>query len=227
MSKLATTIQSELHRITLRLVELSLCDEQNMPSIKTSKYRGAIDVSLPGQVVFSSAMKNVNYEDAYNEIEASRSFNVKMIDGGLLQLLYRINHKNELISHRLAFYSSPSHATYQNEPEIYEIDPVYADFLKKNIVPFPVRFDFDADDQKHIEIDHPKSHLTLGQYDGCRIPVTSPIGPADFIQFILRNFYNTAYNRHKEKLLIGNLKFPLSITQIEKNVLHLRAAATH
>ena len=69
--------------------------------------------------------------------------------------------------------------------------------ISKNIYPFPIRFDFDF--YNSIDVEHPKSHLTLGQYKNCRIPVTSAVTPGQFLIFILRNFYSTFYNEHEEK----------------------------
>tara|TARA_R110001583_G_C5651727_1_gene408811 strand:- start:174 stop:878 length:705 start_codon:yes stop_codon:yes gene_type:complete len=218
---IAKDIEREISSLTLKLVQLSLCDEQNMPSKKISRQNGVTDISLPGNVTFTSAMKNIQYHEAYKEIEKSNSFNIKMIDGGLIQLLYRIGSKNKVESHRLAFYSSPSHETYQNEAEIYELDEIYADFIKKNIVPFPIRFDYNADSSLHVDTDHPKSHITLGQYASCRIPATSPIGPGTFVKFILRNFYNNAYKKFKELSEIKCIGFHSTITDNERKICHL------
>ena len=217
----ANQIEKEIAKFTSLLVRFGLCDEQNMPSKKKPNNSGIVDISLSGAVAYSAAMKNIDYVSAYKEIDSSNSYNIKMIDGGLLQLLYRINSNNKLFSHRLAFYSSPSHETYQAEPDIYETDSIYADFLKKNIVPFPIRFDFNNEDKKHIDIDHPKSHLTLGQYEACRIPVSSPIGPGNFIKFILRNFYNSAYKKYTEISRTPSVDFSSTITETEKKVEHL------
>ena len=222
---IAKEIEKEISLLTLALVKYSLCDEQNMPSKKSSSGGNIINIALGGKVSYSAAMKNIAYSDAYYEIESSNSYNIKMIDGGLMQLLYRINCENELISHRLAFYSSPTHETYQNDPELYENDPIYAEFLKKNIVPFPIRFDYNKEDEIHVEVDHPKSHLTLGQYESCRIPVTSPMGPADFIKFIMRNFYNSAYTKHSEISSYHSLCFDDTITVAESQVVHLSLGA--
>ena len=92
----------------------------------------------------------------------------------------------------------------------------------KNIVPFPIRFDFDADDKRHVDLSHPKSHLTLGQYQNCRIPVSAPITPIVFVKFILRNFYNTAYHLYEADLDLPVTYFGESITEGEQAIPHLR-----
>jgi len=143
-----------------------------------------------------------------------------MLDGAIVQLLYDFV-GDELVGHRLSYFPSPSLEPYQNEPELYEDDEIYADILKKNVVPFPLRFDYSSEDAKHIDVQHPKSHLTLGQYQNCRIPVFAPITPIVFIKFLLRNFYNTAYSAHEGKIRIPTTFFPACITQNEQGIPHL------
>lgn len=220
MLSLAKDIEKEISTITATLVGASLCDEQNMPSKKIHTRTGVVDIGVSGDVSFSASMRNISYADAYREIESTNSYNLKMIDGALIQLLYRVTNDNFLISHRLSFYSSPSHETYQNEPEIYELDSIYSDFIKKHIVPFPIRFDFNLNDNLHIDGEHPKSHLTLGQYKGCRIPVTAPVGPATFVKFILKNFYNSAYSAKPDVNAMSCIGFDTCITGTEKQLSH-------
>jgi hypothetical protein len=70
---------------------------------------------------------------------------------------------------------------------------------------------------------HPASHLTLGQYENCRIPVSGPLGPNSFGMFILRNFYCRAYTKNKNTFdrrstaLVRNE----SISKAERRLTHL------
>jgi hypothetical protein len=54
---------------------------------------------------------------------------------------------------------------FQNNPDVYLEDELYADVIAKCNVPF--------------------SYLTLGHYENCRIPVTAPLTPHWSIDFIL------------------------------------------
>lgn len=101
------------------------------------------------------------------------SYNMRMLDGALIHMMYRFRN-NQLEAHRLAFFPSPFLGEFQNNPEIYLEDEIYAEVIMRNIVPFPLRFDFDCREEVVVEMYHPKSHLTLGQYQNCRIPVSSP-----------------------------------------------------
>ncbi len=123
--------------------------------------------------------------------------------------------------HRLAFFPAPHLEEFQNNPDIYLEDEIFADIVAKSIVPFPVRFDYDTRDGIHCELTHPKSHLSLGQYENCRIPVTAPMTPFGFIDFVLRNFYHTAFDRYAEKLPPRGGSFEESILPAERGVVHV------
>lgn len=215
----AATVRTQIVNITTRLVECSLCDEQNFPAV--SKENGHTRIGLPNSPNLSIALKsNVDYRDIYRQLDESKAFNFRMLDGALVQLLYDFDEAS-LSSHRLAYFPSPSLEPFQNDPELYELDEVYADIIKKNVVPFPIRFDYSSDAGKHIDVHHPKSHLTLGQYQNCRMPVCSPLSPVTFIKFILRNFYNTALIKYEAKINLPSFLFPNSISTNERLIPHV------
>jgi hypothetical protein len=167
----------------------------------------------------SITLKNIPYEESYAELKKSRSYNIRMIDGALIQILYRFD-SDEIKRHRLAFFPSPNLLEYQNESEIYETDELYADILDRNIVTSPIRFDFDP--ESFVDYDHPSSHLTIGQYKHCRIPVSGPISPFLFLNFILRSFYNTPFRQFCGKIKEGALNISDTITAQEKRHMHIR-----
>ena len=168
----------------------------------------------------SVALRNLPYDEIYNELIQKRAYNLKLLDGGLIQMMYAFGNRT-LTKHRLAFFSSPHIDEFQNNPEIYLEDEIYADVVARNIVAFPIRFDYDAGDDTHQELVHPKSHLTLGQYQNCRIPVTAPLTPEHFMDFILRNFYHTAFTQFADKSPNFSSSFADSILQSERGVIHM------
>ena len=105
--------------------------------------------------------------------------------------------------------------------DIYELDEIYAEVVNKGVVVFPFRFDFDIRDDVVVDVEHPMSHLTLGQYLNCRVPVSSPVTPSEFTIFVLRNFYHTAHNKFCEKIRISRSTFADTITKNERNIAHL------
>jgi len=208
----AVIIFKQIQNITEKLIKLGLSAQQNYPTNQQGciTYNGMNDISV--------AMKNIAYDEIYKNLEASKNYNIKMVDGALIQMLYTFKDKH-LISHRLAFFPAPNLESFQNEPGIYENDEIYADIIRKNIVTFPIRFDYDPDNFKELE--HPHTHATLGQFKNCRIPVSEPLTPEIFISFILRNFYNPAFKKYPNKFNLSSCRFAQTITNKEKSLLHI------
>jgi len=209
----------QITKLTEALVGLSLSNEQNFPTTH-GKPSAAFEISVSTAAGMSIALKNVAYRDIYGELEKARCFNVKMIDGALVSLRYRFQ-AGAVCEHSLAYFPSPDLEQFQNAREIYLDDELFADVVAKNIVPFPIRFDFSNDEGKFEEVHHPYSHLTLGQYTNCRIPVCSPLGPLAFGGFILRNFYNTAFRKYSAEFPTCEVGFANTITAKERKIPHV------
>lgn len=213
-------LRHQVERLTSDLIGLSLCNHQNFPSVRN--LGGGITVLDIGKRSCSSlVLKNVPYHEVYSELERTHTYNLRMIDGALVQLMYRFNN-DDLVAHRLAFFPSPFLEEFQNNPEIYLEDELFAEVIMRNIVPFPLRFDFESSDEIHQEVQHPKTHLTLGQYKNCRIPVSAPLTPYHFVSFILRNFYNTAYEKYCEGISSFPDVFNETMVGPEKRIVHMQ-----
>jgi hypothetical protein len=163
-----TNTLSQITELMTALVSLSLCNEQNFPSTHGDPTK-AFEITVGNAAGMSVALKNIAYHDIYRELDEGRAFNFKMLDGALVSLRYRFQ-SGEVMEHSLSYFPSPDLEHFQNDPQLYLLDEVYADVVSRNIVPFPIRFDFSSDETKFVEIHHPYSHLTLGQYENCRIP---------------------------------------------------------
>lgn len=201
-------IFTEIQNITSLLISKSLCDAQNFPT--TFQSGGYTYVSISKLESFSIALRDVTYSEIYDELDKTRTYNMKLLDGALLQYSYCCS-KHGLIKHRLAYFPSPRLDTYREIWEMYDKDQLYIDIIKKNVVPFPIRFDFGL-----AETQYSKSHLTLGQFENCRIPVSAPLSPLMFTRFILDNFYHPAYIRFKDKLW-STTQFGSSLRSTEKD----------
>lgn len=209
----------QIEELTCAVVGLSLSNDQNFPSTHGAPEAG-FEITVNNAAKMNIALKNAAYSDIYRELEQARCFNFKMLDGALVSLRYRF--QNGVVSeHSLSYFPSPDLDHFQNDPDVYLLDEIYAEVVARNIVPFPVRFDFNDDKKKFLEIHHPYSHLTLGQYENCRIPVCSPLGPHVFGGFILRNFYNTAFRKYSEEIPVSTVSFAKTITPKEQEIPHL------
>lgn len=214
-------VQKEISRLTADLISASLCVDQNFPTLKTEA--GITHIGFGSTEGLAVTLKNIPYEEAYAVLKEQRAFNIKFPDGAVMQFLYRFVGE-EMIKHRLAFFPSPDLLEYQNDPEIYEADVLYAEVVDRNVVTVPLRFDFDPESGSDYE--HPISHLTIGQYRNCRIPVSGPVTPYTFVNFVLRAFYNTPYRNFCSGMAEGALALADTITPNEKRHLHLRLSDT-
>ena len=212
-------IRDQINELVRYLVEIDLADDQEF-AFQRSMRGNLVQVTFEHDAHISTALRDIPYDKIYQLLVQDRAYNVKMLDGALLQMMYEFT-SGTLQRHRLAFFPAPHLEEFQNNPEVYLEDEIYADVVAKNIVPFPMRFDYDAREGHHQELVHAKSHLTLGQYKNCRIPVTAPMTPFWFIDFILRNFYHSAFNRYADQLPARGGSFAESIHSSERGVVHV------
>ncbi|MFD1790907.1 DUF2290 domain-containing protein [Ochrobactrum teleogrylli] len=211
------TVKKQIDSITADLIETGLSSKQNFSILRTHP-EGVIDVTTEKYTDMSLFMKDISYVDMYNGALEGEQYNIAMVDGALIQMQYRfvdgVIHK-----HRLAFFPSPTLDEFQNNPDIYDEDEIYGDVIKRSIFPAPLRFDFDRSAAKNVT--HPMSHLTIGQYGNCRIPVLSPLSPFLFTDFILQSFYNCGYKNFSKKIRTMKERFTSTITDSEKEIIHI------
>jgi len=214
----AQRTKKDLSDLLSSLIERHVADDQNFPVLRRLSDE-TWEVSFGGAEHVFIAMRDIDYQDLYRELCEKRSYSVKLIDGGLLQLQYKFDKNGTLLKHRLAFYPSPSLRSFQDDPDAYMREEPFIDIVRRRIVPFLLRFDYD--DEAARDVVHPTCHLTLGDVEGCRIPVSAPLSPRWFIDFILRNFYQTEKHDFVRDLPAHSVTFPESITKSERALIHM------
>ena len=219
MPNIRQEIHRQLREITILLVKKSIVIHQKWPIFDSKKRQ----IVWEGFKNIAFSLKNESYETIYNNIVEMEDYNFLLLDGAVIQMIYEFDHRDNIVGHILSFYPHYDLTRYQDMPEEYEKlfygNNLFVDIREEKVVTFPLRFDFS---QTHNEIIHPKVHLTLGNYRDCRIPVSKPLPPNRFISFILRNFYFQKFKEAKiEESLKDDLLFDETITQREKNLLHL------
>lgn len=212
------SIKEDIDGLISELIGKGVCDDSNFSAIRSSGSK--VDVTFSGSEHVSIALGDIEYAEIYRELADKRSYNMRLVDGALLQMMYRVE-GDELLQHRLAFYPSPSLLPFQDDPDAYMRDELFIEIVQRRIVPFPLRFDFDAREGVYIDVAHPKSHLTLGDVKGCRIPVSAPLTPRWFVEFVLRNFYQTETHDFVGGLPQHKIKFPTSISANETGLMHM------
>lgn len=212
-------IVGQIRKLTINLISAGICEAQNFPS--TRAYPDGIieiGVSSSDNSIF---LKSIPYSEMYQLALETKSFNLKMIDGALISLLYRFQ-GDRLVAHRLSFLPAPMLEPFQNYPSLYLEDALYADITGKTNFVVPLRFDYDIDSGVCKPIEHPVSHFTIGQFKNCRIPVSSAITPNQFITFVVANFYNSTQYSFNLSLFADNTCFEESLFEEERNMIHLR-----
>ncbi|MGL5900620.1 MAG: DUF2290 domain-containing protein [Lactobacillaceae bacterium] len=194
-------LEKEIHSLTSKLIECGITVKQNYPSTfqknVSSNVRTCLGIKSTDFEMSTMLAANLTYEELYENVDAKSIYNFKLLDGALINLYYEFNHKSDLIKHRLTFFPSTQLLSLESErnPDFNQEDDIYSDIISENIYPTPIRFDYDPTENG---IDHTSSHLTIGQYKNCRIPVNKPISPEKFLQFILKNFYYNLYKKNME-----------------------------
>lgn len=209
---------ASIQAIIRRLIEAGLSNQQNYPAMR--QIGGHYEIGISGAPEISTSLRDRPYGEIYEYLDGAGAYHVRMIDGTLLQMYYRFRGR-ALAGHRLCVFPAPYLESYDREPESYLNDELYADIVARSIVHIPIRFDFDSSTGRHVDVRHPKSHLTLGEYPNCRIPVNAPLSPARFIKFVLRNFYSTAFHAANLDAIDSTTRFPDTLTPNERAITHL------
>ncbi|MEN4931243.1 DUF2290 domain-containing protein [Erwinia billingiae] len=212
----ANEVCASISNITSYLIRLGFSENQNYPRIVEDNEKRYVNYA--GFSDISRALRNIEYSEIYNFLDESNQFNIKLIDGALIHLLYTFNRRGDFIKQRLCYFPAPNYESFQNEPELYlDESNIYADVISKSILPVPVRIDFAPEDSEDGV--HPVAHMTLGQYKNCRIPVSSPLCPVTFMKFVLSSFYNTAF--YEFNFEMQGFIYPSTIKEVERRMLHV------
>jgi hypothetical protein len=210
-------VREQLADLIERLITTSISVKQFSPSVRTVS---GGEILIGRRVSTAIALRDVAYNVVYSELDVNEAYDIKLVDGGLLIFQYRFGVDEKLLQHRLAYFPSPELPTVDEAPELYEQDSLYGDIVDRRLVRFPIRFDYAP--LQRADLIHPSSHLTLGQYENCRIPVVGPLTPNAFCMFIIRNFYNRAYTKNKNCFdrKFTHLEKIESITSSERRLSH-------
>jgi len=213
-------VYAEIVMITDVVINVGLSVREN-PPVRNKK-----TISWKDESNMSIALKNIDYLSKYNILRKADNYNFILLDGGLVQFQYSFDEDGVISGHRLAFFPSPNLEKYEDASEEYRTtyfgESEFHDLNESNIVSFPIRFDFSSNEKHFVPIYHPYCHLSLGEYKFCRIPVSNPLTPCEFMNFILKNFYSKAVKDFCGDLnFCSDFNFSNTISQEERTTLHL------
>lgn len=211
-------IISQIERLTGCLIENSFSCDYNFSSIKPYS-EGFTIISWDKEANISETFDtNLSYKEVYDICRERRYFTLLLVDEAIIQFYYKFK-DGVLLNHRIAFLPSPYLEEFQNNPDLYIDDLIYAEVINKSLVPSPIRFDYDK--KSFVDMEHPQSHMTIGQYQNCRIPVKSALTPFQFINLIFNNFYNKVLLNTEVSDKCNEICFGDSITASESNLVHI------
>ena len=186
LEKASHDLAGEINAAILKLVEIGLADRYNLATVQRRPGEIAVTAPVPTD---SSVIKKRPYPDIYSSQLSRDAYNVQFLDGAIAQIGYKFDDV-QLLTHRLAYLPAPDLEPYQTDPDLYVQGVPYLEAVGHQVVSVPLRFDYDV--RPGVATDqHPASHLTLGQYKHCRIPVSGPVTPIAFFEFLVQNFYST------------------------------------
>ena len=218
------TIEGQIKKITQVFTYHNISVASNFPQWQNN------DLVWEKYQNLSFALKNEKYPLIYENCLKSGDYNLVLMDGAIIQMKYKF-FREEITEHVLTFYPSPFMERFQDNPEefmatYYNGDKLFSEIMGGENTCSPLRFDFNSSESIFKEIDHPKSHLTIGEYKNCRIPLTSPLSPFRFMKFIMRNFYfDTHEEKLKDKFFNCDLRFLETALISEKKHLHFNWSA--
>lgn len=108
--KTAKMVFNQISNLTSDLVGTALCNDQNFP-IHIGQSWDNCQIEIPN-INVSAALKHKPYRELFYELERARSFNLKLLDGALIQLQYKFK-DNLLTGHRLGFFPNPDLTSFR------------------------------------------------------------------------------------------------------------------
>ena len=128
-------IQTQINQRLRYLVRVGLADEVQGGFRRQVGRR--IEITFPNAEYVSRALRDVEYGQIYRDLVRERVYNVRMLDGALIQMMYEFSGAR-IRRHRLAFVPAPHLYDFQSSQDVYLEDEPHGDVVAKDIVPFPL-----------------------------------------------------------------------------------------
>lgn len=186
MNRYKDTVK-DIERTVGELYNLELIRDYHPSSIKkTGPDSGEISMSHHSDANNILFDKHLSAEEIIYTLLENQQYTVLLYDKAIIQVEFTFEN-NEVTKERLLFIKK--HNRIWKPKEIKDADEEDSDwFQDEKGIPVFIRFDFDL--KNHRECCHPISHLTISNYDSCRIPIKNAVSFSEFVKFIVRHFYS-------------------------------------
>jgi len=212
-------IRQEITDLTGLFVLRGFALDAQYPVLRDVEADGLSTVGIPGSARISAALRNQRYRDLYIAQVESRSYNMRLVDGALLQFDFEFRGR-ALTRSRLAYLPEPDKVDYLEDQQSYLEGAIFSEISDLRGVGVPIRFDYDGRPGVAKPVTHPASHVTLGQYSHCRVPASAPITAGAFTDLIIDCFYTDDESESALRFPLRTHRFPTSIAPEEKAKIH-------
>ncbi len=158
--------------------------------------------------------KHLPIDIVMNTLLEKKEYNILLYDRAIIQYEFIIK-EGKIIKERLIFIKKHNYLWPKEEIAGKDMDNFGDDWYVQELgIPVVIRIDYDI--ANHEDIKHPITHMTLSNYDECRIPMLGSVSLYNFINFILNFFYDDKLDfksKFEEK--------DITITENERKRIHL------
>ena len=122
----------------------------------------------------------------------NKEYNLLLYDRSIIKYQFVISN-GKISKERLIFIKKHNYLWTKDEINKKDIDDFGTDWFQEEIsIPIVIRIDYD--DENYEDIIHPITHMTLSNYEECRIPMMGAVTLYNFVNFVLNFFYNDTLN---------------------------------
>lgn len=213
------TVTSDIKNVKSILYDNDLILEVKGESIRRFSESG-YNITWNGKNPNSNIIydNNIGIDYIMKQLLENQQYSILLYDRSLIQFEF-ILEDNVIKKQRMLFIKK--HNKIWDKDEIVSISSIqdvdfFDYFFENEGIPTMIRVDYDKDNS--INCDHPVSHMTISNYETCRIPIKSLMSCTKFIKMILYHFYDLKIDKkYPDFEYIDND----TITEDEKNMIHL------
>lgn len=211
--KLKAELIKDINNVLTELRKMYYIRDELGISAKDISGKGFV-ISFEGKSDINNIMYDIHLpvSSIMDELLRERQYTVLLYDRSIIQVEFTIKN-GEIVKERLLFLKK--HNKIWDKEEIRMSDAADEDwFADEDGIPVFLRVDYDP--KSHIECDHAATHLTISNYETCRIPIQNVVSFSEFVRFVLFHFYG-----RKLEMPIFRIDKNNTITELERKMIHL------